>query len=240
MDATDTVLNVISSKGDESGLSLTGSQTYGDATVKTVISGLSFDISSGADTDITLNFLGTTNSGVLKWMEDEDYFKFADNVNLDTLTASKVVFTDANKTLTSTGIGTSAQFIKGDGSLDSSVYLTTGYVDRGDPSASDFTLASLTTNGAWQDLDLSAIVPAGAVSVHMTVQIRDDATDSWVSFRKNGNSNAINAANIPTQVANLNLENELIVTLDANRVIEYSAKNTTFTAISIKIRGWFL
>nr|MDD5551121.1 hypothetical protein [Candidatus Omnitrophota bacterium] len=43
----------------------------------------------------------------------------------DTLTASKVVFTDVSKKLTSTGIGTSAQFIKGDGSLDGSIYLTT-------------------------------------------------------------------------------------------------------------------
>lgn len=40
------------------------------------------------------------------------------------LTASKVVFTDVNKKLTSTGIGLSSQFIKGDGSLDSSTYLT--------------------------------------------------------------------------------------------------------------------
>jgi hypothetical protein len=35
-----------------------------------------------ADTDIALNFTGTTNSGVLTWMEDEDYFLFGDNVNL--------------------------------------------------------------------------------------------------------------------------------------------------------------
>ncbi len=42
------------------------------------------------------------------------------------LTASRVVFTTAGKVLTSTGIGTSSQFIKGDGSLDSSTYLTTG------------------------------------------------------------------------------------------------------------------
>jgi len=40
------------------------------------------------------------------------------------LTASKVVFTDASSNLTSTGIGTSSQFIKGDGSLDSNTYLT--------------------------------------------------------------------------------------------------------------------
>lgn len=46
------------------------------------------------------------------------------NITNSTLTASKPVFTDASKNLTSTGIGTSAQFIKGDGSLDSSTYLT--------------------------------------------------------------------------------------------------------------------
>lgn len=41
------------------------------------------------------------------------------------LTASKVVFTNSNKQETSTGIGTSSQFIKGDSSLDSNTYLTT-------------------------------------------------------------------------------------------------------------------
>jgi hypothetical protein len=46
------------------------------------------------------------------------------NITDSGLTASKVVFTTAGKVLTSTGIGTSSQFIKGDGSLDSSTYLT--------------------------------------------------------------------------------------------------------------------
>jgi hypothetical protein len=43
---------------------------------------------------------------------------------ISSLTASKPVFTSSTKQLTSTGIGTSSQFIKGDGSLDSSTYLT--------------------------------------------------------------------------------------------------------------------
>lgn len=38
-------------------------------------------------------------------------------INIPGLTASKVVFTDASKNLTSTGIGTSSQYIAGDGSL---------------------------------------------------------------------------------------------------------------------------
>jgi hypothetical protein len=33
-----------------------------------------------ADTDLTFNFTGTTNSGVMKWMEDEDYFQFDDGI----------------------------------------------------------------------------------------------------------------------------------------------------------------
>jgi len=38
---------------------------------------------SVADSDIILNFIGTTNSGVLTWMEDEDYFNFSDDVLFD-------------------------------------------------------------------------------------------------------------------------------------------------------------
>ncbi len=43
----------------------------------------SVNITTTADTDITMNFVGTTASGVLKWMEDEDYFQFSDAVLMD-------------------------------------------------------------------------------------------------------------------------------------------------------------
>ena len=33
-----------------------------------------------AGTDITVTFDGETNDGVLKWMEDEDYFEFSDDI----------------------------------------------------------------------------------------------------------------------------------------------------------------
>ena len=33
-----------------------------------------------AGTDITITFDGETNDGVLKWMEDEDYFEFSDDI----------------------------------------------------------------------------------------------------------------------------------------------------------------
>jgi len=33
-----------------------------------------------AGTDITITFDGETNDGALKWMEDEDYFEFSDDI----------------------------------------------------------------------------------------------------------------------------------------------------------------
>jgi hypothetical protein len=45
-----------------------------------------------ADTDIAVNFTGTSSSGVLTWMEDEDYFKFSDDVLMTT--TEKLYFRD--------------------------------------------------------------------------------------------------------------------------------------------------
>ena len=48
---------------------------------------------SGGDTDITLNFDANSNDGVLAWMEDEDLFKFSDDILLNT--TEKIYFHDA-------------------------------------------------------------------------------------------------------------------------------------------------
>ena len=66
-------------------LELTNSLIYGvfNATVASqsiTFNVGTFNINGGTDSDITLNFTGTTKSGVLKWMEDEDYFQFADAI----------------------------------------------------------------------------------------------------------------------------------------------------------------
>ena len=41
---------------------------------------LSNALTFGAGTDITITFDGETSDGVLKWMEDEDYFEFSDDI----------------------------------------------------------------------------------------------------------------------------------------------------------------
>ena len=45
-----------------------------------------------AGTDITLTFDGETNDGVLKWMEDEDYFEFSDDILI--ASTEKIQFRD--------------------------------------------------------------------------------------------------------------------------------------------------
>ena len=47
----------------------------------TSLLGMNITIGDGtADTDVTITFDGQTNDGVLKWMEDEDYFQFNDDI----------------------------------------------------------------------------------------------------------------------------------------------------------------
>ena len=47
---------------------------------------------TNANTDIAITFNATTNDGVLTWMEDEDYFKFSDDLLIDS--TEKVQFRD--------------------------------------------------------------------------------------------------------------------------------------------------
>jgi len=53
--------------------------------------GLTFGAGT-AGTDITITFDGETNDGVLKWMEDEDYFEFSDDILI--ASTEKVQFRD--------------------------------------------------------------------------------------------------------------------------------------------------
>lgn len=114
------------------------------------------------------------------------------------------------------------------------------FVNRGDPSAFDWTHATLTTDGDWHDLDCSSIVPAGAEAILLRVYILDDANESFLQFRPNGNTNAINAPAVRSGAANIAVEQTITVSCDSNRVIEYRGSNTTFTEIYVAIPAWYV
>lgn len=115
------------------------------------------------------------------------------------------------------------------------------FVPRGaDSAANDYGVGDFTTDGTWRDLDLSAIVPAGAIAVYLKMVLKDDAASSVMSFRENGNANAIESIAAGTQVANVNIYLNGIVACDANRVIEYMGTNTTFSTINVYVMGWWV
>jgi hypothetical protein len=114
------------------------------------------------------------------------------------------------------------------------------FVGRGDATDYDFETAALTTDGAWHDLDLSSIVPAGAKAVLLLIIILDNATNSAFLLRENGNTREYNVSYITTQVANIPMVMDAVCSLDSNRVIEYKGSNLAFTEIDIIVKGWWL
>jgi hypothetical protein len=86
---------------------------------------------STADTDVRMEFVGTSNSGLFEWMEDEDYFQFADDifVGSEEIFGNKFKITSiggyAIKLTNETGANTVAgQLVKADTANDDSVVLT--------------------------------------------------------------------------------------------------------------------
>jgi len=137
--------------------------------------------------------------------------------------------------------GTSSQFLKGDKSLDSSVYLTTGYVDRGSVSSADFTQAGLTADGNYHDLDLSSIVPAGAKAVLLQIQHTNTSIGNSIIISPKGYATGSvgNRSYINTLVANLTIGLDVISRLDSNRITTYRF-TTTGNTTNIVVKGWWI
>lgn len=112
------------------------------------------------------------------------------------------------------------------------------FIDRGDPAAVDWTQADLTMDSTWRDLDLSAIVPAGAKLVLLRVNVFDAAASLEMIFRKNGNSNARNVGRIRMPAAGKTEVVDIDVACDVNRVIEYNS-DPGFDSVSITVGGWW-
>jgi len=115
------------------------------------------------------------------------------------------------------------------------------YVPRNaDLAAWDFTLADLTTDGTWRELDLSAILPAGAIWVKILASMSDNVINSQLAIRRNGNANGFEVDSRRTQVANQLRQGIMECACDDARVIEYYATNVVWTAINLYVVGWFI
>lgn len=114
------------------------------------------------------------------------------------------------------------------------------FIDRGDFAGNDFTTAFFTRDANWYDIDLSAIVPAGAVAVLLAVRARAGVADAFAMFRENGNVNTENASRFYTQAGNIYFDSCIICALSSSRVIEYRFDNVAWNSIILNVRGWWL
>lgn len=114
------------------------------------------------------------------------------------------------------------------------------YIKR-EPNAWDKTLVDFTTDGAWKvnGLDLSAIVPAGAVAVNLVVNILDDAANSNLNIRSDAGK-GINSMSRTTQVANISIDGTGIIGIESDRLLDYVATNLVWTGINLAVLGWYI
>lgn len=113
-------------------------------------------------------------------------------------------------------------------------------VDRGNLTAWDFVLSAATLDGASHDLDLSSIIPAGATFVLLILAVRPILVGNYFYIKNKGFANSVNALYIYGQVANVYIGAMAIISLPADRVLEYLAQASSFDAAIIAVSGWFI
>lgn len=119
-------------------------------------------------------------------------------------------------------------------------YLTHSFVDRGDPGPQDFETENFTTDGAWHDLDLSDIIPAGTKAVALRIGIMDNEIGSYIQLRTKGNTFTTNSSGFETQIADIAIAGDFIQHPDSSRLLQYRTINRVFTLIQITVKGWWL
>jgi hypothetical protein len=118
------------------------------------------------------------------------------------------------------------------------------YVDRGDPAGWDKEIGDFIVGTTWRDMDLSAICPIEAANhlVHLRIYFETSSASNHVyQVRKKGNVNVINTDGIAiTGIYDLIRDRSVWVMLDADRKIQYRVAGSTFTAINLTVRGWWI
>lgn len=113
------------------------------------------------------------------------------------------------------------------------------FVNRGDPNDEDYDLSELTRDGAYHDMNISAIVGAAVRLVLLRVRGNANAADKVFKFKTKGQTNDYNIAEGRSQVANVTIAGDFWVLTDASGVCEYNFDTAFANSIFITVGGWF-
>ena len=152
-------------------------------------------IGSGADTDVSLTFDANSADGVITWMEDEDYFKFSDDILMDG--TEKISFNDTGEYIS--GDGTDLTIGSGgainltattDVVIPANVGITFGSGEKIEGDSTDITV----TSGAKINLTATSdvVIPSGVGLIldgSGSEKIESDGTDISISVGASGDIN---------------------------------------------------
>lgn len=110
--------------------------------------------------------------------------------------------------------------------------------DRGDPVNKDFSTGDFDIDGSSHTLDLSGIIPVGAKTVLIRVGMSANTININLSMSKAGNTNFRNNNVMYSQVANQFMQQDVILAVDADRKIKYTA-TIGITTIEMTVGGWW-
>ena len=182
-----------------------------------------------AGTDIAITFDGETSDGVLKWMEDEDYFEFSDDI-LVAIT-EKLQFRDTAIYINSstdgqldlvadTEIQIAATTIDINGNVDVSGTLTVGgaldFSDANITNIGSIALDTITNDGTDITLDSSGDIVLDADGADITLK---DAGTTFGSLTNSSGELVIKSGSTPTAAITLSGANATVegnLTVDGN------------------------
>jgi len=150
-----------------------------------------------AGTDIAVTFDGETSDGVLTWMEDEDHFKFSDDVVMDS--TKKLYFYDEGGEYIS-GDGTDLNLVSSaDINISSNIGLTFG--NDGEKIEGDGTDLTIAGNNINLTAVADVVIPADVgITFGSGEKIEGDSTDLTITSGAKINLTATSDVVIPANV----------------------------------------
>ena len=103
----------------------------------------------------------------------------------------------------------------------------------------DLQSANFTRDGNWHvdGMDLSSIVPVGAIAIALQIEYAQTTSDSYLIFRQNDTKLPIRLNNqVGIQINSFNV----IMPIDADRLIDYAVNDSLDVVIGVAVLGWWI
>lgn len=111
---------------------------------------------------------------------------------------------------------------------------------KADQESYDFLKTDLTTDYQYHDLDLSGIIPAGAVAVLLWGAFKGDVANAEVCLAKAGYSGNYLKALFFQPVVDQGHGFSAIIPVSPDRKIKYRISNVNWIYINLQVVGWFV